>query len=158
MPKAQTLFSLPLPQPGSPDLPSHQPACPSSPSGAAPPSRVQRAHLLHRSPEILSSILTSEILISAFKFQILYFFHCSDVRWGRGTFASLHQQQVLQSPKRSTKIQIPRILSSTIHHIAIAGRARTFRVTMLPTSTLWTADAIGPLLPKGCQVLLQTKF
>ena len=64
-------------QPGSPDLPSHQPTCPPPPSGAAPPSRVQRAHLLHRSPEILSSILT---LIGAFKFQILYFFHCSDVR------------------------------------------------------------------------------
>jgi len=28
------------------------------------------------------------------------------------------------------------------------------RVTMLPTSTLWTADAIGPLLPKGCQAYI----
>ena len=46
-----------------------------------------------------------------------------------------------------------RILS-TIHLI----QARIFRVTLLPSSTPWTADVIGPLLPKGCQVPLQVNF
>ena len=55
--------------------------------------------------------------------------------------------------KNDTNLQMARILS-TIHLI----QARTFRVTVLPTSTPWTADVIGPLLPKGCQVPLLAKY
>merc|ERR1712107_857137 len=32
--------------------------------------------------------------------------------------------------------------------------SRNSRVTVLPTSTPWTADVIGPLLPKGCQAYI----
>ena len=55
--------------------------------------------------------------------------------------------------KNDTNLQMARILS-TIYLI----QARIFRVTVLPTSTPWTADVIGPLLPKGCQVPLLAKY
>ena len=55
--------------------------------------------------------------------------------------------------KNDTNLQMARNLS-TIYLI----QARIFRVTLLPSSTPWTADVIGPLLPKGCQVPLLAKF
>jgi len=36
-------------------------------------------------------------------------------------------------------------------HLPLSSNSR---VTVLPTSTPWTADAIGPLLPKGCQAYI----
>merc|ERR1719204_401128 len=36
-------------------------------------------------------------------------------------------------------------------HLPLSSNSR---VTVLPTSTPWTADVIGPLLPKGCQAYI----
>ena len=55
--------------------------------------------------------------------------------------------------KNNANLKMARILSA-IHLI----QARIPRVTVLPTSTPWTADAIGPLLPQGCQVPLLANF
>ena len=66
----------------------------------------------------------------------------SELHPGRGTPASSYQRQV------------KRQLSMHSKHLKVWQDH--LRVKLLPSSTPWTADAIGPLLPKGCQVTLVT--